>query len=108
MPTNLIQPYTLSIEDSAGYVGAESKVKLYNRTSGETISATFDSNSQALVDLAEFSTSLADGDVIEISVLGLYEDTTTHTVSKTSSDSGSADITLTTVAVSSSLVSVSL
>ena len=108
MPSNLTEPYVLAITDSAGKVGTESKVYAYNRTNDEELEATFNASSQALIDLGEFTTEIAQGDVIEIRVTGLYEGITTHTVDLTGPASGGADVSITTTDVSTSITSISL
>ena len=108
MPSNRTEPYTVSIESSQGSAAEGFKVRVTNRNSKETLIGTFNSLGRALVDLAEYATQFANGDVLEIKVNGKIEGFTTHTVNTSGASSGGTDVSLTTAAVNSNLVSVSL
>jgi len=108
MPSNLVAPYVLAINDSSSDVSSGHTVRVYNRTTQELIVGTFDSEYHALVDLANFTNAITEDDILDIKVLGKYVGATTHTVSLSGSKSGGVDINLTTAASPSSLVAVSL
>ena len=106
MANNLVVPYTIFLEDANASAGH--KVIAVNRANGEKLTELFSSDKQVGFDLANFTTAVAEGDVIEIKMMSKFTAMTTHTVTKTGSTSGGVTATWTSVASPSSLVAVSL
>lgn len=106
MANNNVVPYTIFLEDSN--VTAGHKVLAINRTTGEKLTEIFSSDKEIGFDLANFSTAIVEGDIIEIKMLSKYVAFTTHTVTKTGASSGGVTLSWTSAASPSSLVAVSL
>lgn len=106
MANNLVVPYTIFLEDANASEGH--KVIACNRTTGEKLTQSFSSDKQVGFDLANFTTEVSEGDVIEIVMLSKYVAMTSHTVTKTGAASGGVTVTWTSAASPSSLVAVSL
>lgn len=102
----LVVPYTLFLSDSNASEGHI--VIAVNRTTGEKLTERFNSSKEVGFDLANFTTAVEEGDVIEIVMLSKYVASTTHTVTKTGAASGGADLSWTSAASPSNLTSISL
>ena len=84
-------PYILGITLSAATSG---KMRVYSRTNDEVLRVSISGDKSTPVDLANFETAYANGDVIEITTSGpLGSSNTTHTVDTLTGGSKIATIT---------------